>query len=198
MTRRQFLDCGLLLLCLCLAAPASAAASPEQFVTGFLDRAFGVFQSSATDRERELRLRTLFADNMDVPAIAHWTADDYLAEVAPALQQRFRDLLVDYLVRAYYGKIEQAAGAPFDTRLEPPLDDGTQVVTTVIHKPGFWPVRIGWHLRPAQGSFRIVDVIRAGTSLVTTQRAVFFSVMRDGGLPHLVARLEAHTASASP
>jgi len=130
---------------------------------------------------------------MDIPSLAIFTTGAQLGRTAPDIQQQFWHALVDYLVTAYGLMIEDSAETPFDIAVDNPLADGTSVVTTVFHKMGSAPEPISWHLHATNGSFRIVDVVADGVSMAVTQRSVFLSVMRDGGLPQLIAKLEAHS-----
>jgi len=74
-------------------------------------------------------------------------------------------------------------------------------VWTTFSKSGWGSQSVKWHLAPSGDGFRIVDIYSAGASLVQMERDTFVSVMRDGGLPELMAKLDARTkalASAAP
>jgi phospholipid transport system substrate-binding protein len=115
-----------------------------------------------------------------------------VSSISPAEQKRFEGLLVEYLVDSFYAKIARGATATFDTAgVELVAESSDLAVDTVIEKPGSPPEEITWRLRPAEGGYKIVDVISEGISLAATHRAVFSAVMLVGGLPRLEAMLAA-------
>jgi ABC-type transporter MlaC component len=177
------------------ASPASEIKSePSRTVAEFLDGAFTLFrETDIAPIERRERLRILVQNKMDIPSLALFTTGAPLDKMSLNVQEHLRHALVDYLVTAYSIMMEDCAKISFDTIVEPTRIDGTAVVTTIFHKPGSPPEPVTWHLRPANGFFRIADVIAGGVSLAVTQREVFLSVMRDGGLPQLISKLEAHS-----
>ena len=90
------------------SVPARAAESPSEFVTAFLDEAFGLFRAEAiTAEERRVALRYLFATKMDIPGMARFMTMDQVIEAQPEYQQRFEALLAGYLVNSFYAKIAE-------------------------------------------------------------------------------------------
>jgi phospholipid transport system substrate-binding protein len=175
-------------------SPRQSLSEPARSVAAFLDSVFTLFRSrDIAPNDRQAMLRRLIETQMDIPALAAFMTDARLGQTAADLQRRFQRLLVDYLVAGYGRMIEAAATTPFDIVVENPLADGTAVVTTIFHRPGSSPEPISWHLLATNGAYRIVDVVADGVSLAVTQRSVFLSVMRDGGLPLLITKLEAHS-----
>lgn len=180
------------------AAPATQPANPKEaaaFISTFLREAFRIAKSDGTSLQRRARLAELFADHMDVKRIAGYTAGDELAVASGETQQRFRTILVSYLVETYYPQLELAADpkVTVDTAPVAPLPDGTGVVWTTFTKDGWGSQSVKWHLVNEGGHYRIVDIFSAGASLVQMERDTFLSVMRKGGLNELMAKLDART-----
>ena len=195
MRRKSFglIFCAFIAASLIGLGSAHSADTPSQFVSGFLRDAFAACRSTQNPVQvRETKLRDLFRTKLDIPLIARLTTNDSLTEAAPDTQRRFEGLLVDYLVQLYSLKIEDSADSTIEVRVEPPSPDGTIAVTTFIGKPGSPSEPIKWRLNASTGTFKIVDVIGGGISLVTLQREVFLAVLRRGGLPQLMTQLEAH------
>jgi ABC-type transporter MlaC component len=172
--------------------PAQAAA----FVAEFLDEAFRIARTSgATALQRRAQLADLFTTKMDAGGIAVSTTANVLSSTSADFQRRFRTILISYLVETYYPRIELASDA--EVKVEslpaPPLPDGTAVVWTIFSKSG-WPSQsVKWHLAPTPDGFKIVDIFSAGASLVQMERDTFLSVMRNGGVPELMAKLDQRT-----
>lgn len=187
----------LLLVCVLAAllgsAPARATESPSEFVTAFLDEAFGLFRTEAiTAEERRVALRDLFTKKMDMPHMARFMTMDQVVEAKPDRRQRFEGLLAGYLVDTFYPKIAEGASASVDvansSRSSTP---DNPAVDSTIRTTGSPPEPITWRLRPVGGSYRIIDVVSEGISLATTYRAAFGAVIVSGGLQRLEEMLAA-------
>jgi ABC-type transporter MlaC component len=187
------------------APPSSAAAPPAQaaattpaasFVGAFLGKAFGIARdANMTPLQRRALLADLFANRMDVTRIAGYTTGDELTGQPVDFQHRFKTILISYLVETYYPRIELAAdpSVKLEVSAATSLPDGTAVVWTTFTKSDWMSQAVKWHLVPEDDGFKIVDIYSAGASLVQMERDTFRSVMRDGGLPQLMAKLDART-----
>lgn len=165
------------------------------FVSHFLKEAFQIAKSDGTSLQRRARLADLFASKMDVPRIAGYTTGAELTGAPSDIQQRFRTILVSYLVETYYPQLELASdpSVTVDTTPSETLPDGTAVVWTTFTKDGWGSQSVKWHLLDEGGHYRIVDIFSAGASLVQMERDTFLSVMRNGGLNELMAKLDQRT-----
>jgi ABC-type transporter MlaC component len=165
------------------------------FVSNFLVEAFHLAKSNGTSLQRRAQLADLFAGKMDMPRIAVYTTADELSSAPSDTQQRFRTILVSYLVETYYPQLELASDptVKVETIAGEPLNDGTAVVWTTFTKEGWGSQSVKWHLQNEDGHYRIVDIFSAGASLVQMERDTFQSVMRNGGLNELMAKLDART-----
>jgi len=175
-----------------MANPGAAAS----FVTNFLKEAFHIAKlDGATSLQRRAQLADLFAGKMDVKRIAGYTTADELTEMSSDIQQRFRTILVSYLVETYYPRLELASDPSVRVETTPgeTLADGTAVVWTTFTKDGWGSQSVKWHLAAESGGYKIVDIFSAGASLVQMERDTFLSVMRNGGLTQLMAKLDART-----
>jgi ABC-type transporter MlaC component len=177
------------------AMPGSGAAT---FVASFLREAFRIARSAGTTSlQRRAQLADLFSSKMDVSRIAGYTTSDELTGTTADFQQRFRTILISYLVETYYPRLELASdpSVKLETVAATPLTDGTSVVWTTFSKEGWGSQSVQWHLVAGNGSYKVVDIMTAGASVMQMERDTFQSVMRNGGLPELMAKLDARTKS---
>jgi ABC-type transporter MlaC component len=177
------------------ALPPDPGSAPA-FVADFLKEAFRIAKADGkTPLQRRAELADLFAGKMDVKFIAGYTGADELAGASADIQQRFREILVNYLVETYYPRVELAADPSISVDVLPgqPFADGTSVVWTTFTKKGWGSQSIKWRLAAENGNFKIVDILSAGASVVQMERDTFRSVMRNGGLKELMAQLDART-----
>jgi ABC-type transporter MlaC component len=177
------------------ALPPDPGSAPA-FVSDFLKEAFRIAKADGkSPLQRRAELADLFAGKMDVKFIAGYTTADELAGASADVQQRFRAILVNYLVETYYPRVELAADPSITVDVLPgqPFADGTSVVWTTFTKKGWGSQSIKWRLAAENGDFKIVDILSAGASVVQMERDTFRSVMRNGGLKELMAQLDART-----
>jgi phospholipid transport system substrate-binding protein len=185
----------LLLICVLaiVPGPVLAAESPSQFVAAFLDEAFGLFRTDAmTEAERRAALRDLFTKKMDMPHMARFMTMEQVIEAEPQRRQRFESLLAGYLTDSFYSKIAEGASGSVDVAPSSRSSDpGNLAIDSIISKPGSPPEPITWRLRPANGSYKIIDVLSEGISMATMYRATFGAIMLTGGLERLEQMLVA-------
>jgi ABC-type transporter MlaC component len=181
------------------AAAAKSVAEPKTaatFVSTFLSEAFRIAKlADANSLQRRAKLAELFADKIDMKRIAGYTAADALTGKSADIEQHFRTILVSYLVETYYPQLELASdpGVRVDTAPAEPLADGTAVVWTTFTKDGWGSQSVKFHVAAEAGHYKVIDIFTAGASLVQMERDTFRSVMRDGGLTTLMAKLDART-----
>jgi ABC-type transporter MlaC component len=182
------------------ADPIAAAG----FVEHFLAEAFRIARSDGTTSlQRRAQLADLFGSKMDIRRMAGYTTADELTEMSPDIQQRFRTILISYLVETYYPRLELASDPEVRVETTPvaALPGGMAEVSTSFSKEGWGTQSVKWQLAAEKDGFKIVDIYSAGASLVQMERDTFVSVMRDGGVPELMAKLDARTkqlATAAP
>ena len=192
-------------------APSSATATPyaqpsptgpadpvaaASFVDTFLRDAFRVAKAGGTTSlQRRAQLAALFSRKLDISRIAGYTTADELAAMPPDIQQRFRAILISYLVETYYPRIEMASDPSVTVEITPltTLADGSAVVTASFTKAGWETQSVKWDLMAERDGYKIIDIFSAGASLVQMERDTFLSVMRNGGVPELMAKLDART-----
>ena len=185
------------------AAQAADPAAAAGFVDGFLHESFHIAQTGGASLQTRAQLAGLFSRKLDVGRIAGYTTGEELASLPPDAQQRFRAILISYLVETYYPRIELASDPAItvETTPLPMLSDGTAVVTTSFVKKGWETQSVNWQIMAEKDGYKIVDIFSAGGSLVQMERDTFLSVMRNGGVSELMAKLDARTrelASAAP
>jgi ABC-type transporter MlaC component len=177
-------------------APPPSGGAATAFVSNFLKDAFRIAKSDGkTSFQRRAELASLFASKMDMKFIAGYTTADELIGATTDMQQRFRAILVNYLVETYYPRLELASDPSVTVDVTPaqPFPDGSSVVWATFTKAGWGSQSIKWHLTVDAGSFKVVDIFSGGASLVQMERDTFQSVMRNGGIKELMAQLDART-----
>ena len=205
MAFRRCLAVGLVGLVLTLPAggPARAAdpleARAETFVSSLADKAVQALTVEGTARaERLRRFRRLFEDHFAVHGIAKWILGRYWRRASAKERAEYLVLFEDMIVVSYVDRFAGYTGAALAITKAVTLDDDNAMVFSEIMRPtGGPPVRVDWRGATEDGNLRIVDVVVEGTSMSTTLRSDFGSIIRrEGGkVAGLIKVLRAKTKS---
>ncbi len=198
--RRPLLLTAFLVVALVILVPArpAAAQNPAAVITNLGNNALKVLGSNVDPNLRVARFRELFQADFDVPGIARFVLGQYWRLAAPTQQQEFIRLFADYIALVYANRLAEYGGETLRVTGTHPAPDGELVASEIIRTNGQPPARVDWLLTPANGSYKITDVIFEGVSMAVTQRSEFASfIQRNGGqVQSLITALQQKTASA--
>ena len=107
-------------------------------------------------------------------------------------------LFEDLMVVSYVDRFTEYAGERLAITKTLPVGDGAIIVFSEIARPaGGPPVRVDWRVGVKDKTYKVVDVIVEGTSMSTTLRSDFGSIIRRSGgkVAGLIDELRKKTAS---
>lgn len=174
------------------AAGASESAEAAAFVQLLADQVIKVLTDKALGKdERVTALAAVFLDGFDVRAIGLFVLGVYGRNVPEPARQSYLAVFKDYVVQSYAVRFNSYAGESFAvTRTAPDGENGSWVFSD-IGKKGEEPTEVQWRVRANAGTYKIIDVVVEGVSLLVTQRSEFSSVLQrnNGSVPSLTALL---------
>ncbi len=156
---------------------------------------------TAPDTPRDVRIknfRKLFNDNFAVRGIGKWILGRHWRRATEAERKEYLKLFEDLIVISYVDRFAKYTGEPLKIIRTLPQDKKTTIVFTEILQSGASaPVRVNWRVVRVGKSFKIVDVVVEGTSMSSTMRSDFGSIIRrEGGkVSGLLKVLREKTAS---
>lgn len=167
-----------------LGAGASAATDPKAFIEGLAQRA--IDSLTATDLpkpERIKRFRVLFRDHFAVKGIGKWVLGRYWKAATDQQKDEYLGLFEDLMVVSYVDRFATYAGEQLAVVKSLPDSETVSTVFSEIRRPGAGqPIRIDWRVSSTKdGGYKIVDVLVEGTSMSTTLRSDFNSLIRQNG-----------------
>ena len=185
-----------------VAAPAGAAdANPaaSSFMQSLGSKAIKeLTDPSLPQSERQARFRALLDEHFDMPAIAKFTLGRYWRTATDAQRAEFHQLFEAFIVQSYSTRFAEYHGESFEVAGSTTDESGVIVVHSKINMPSSEDIRVDWHLRAADGSFAIVDIVVEGVSMAVTQRSEFASVIQSrGGVAGLLDALRAKNAQSA-
>jgi phospholipid transport system substrate-binding protein len=187
MFRRRFLVLVFALGALLFTVPLQADAATEPTATQFVsDLSNGVLhvmtEKGLSESQRVAKFRTLFIGSVDLPVIGKLVLARYWRVATPDQREEFLKLFSDMLVLTWSQRFQSAAGEVemhvVDSK--PDVDNGTLVDSQILRK-GQPPVSVIWRLRQPEGTFRVIDLVIDGTSMVLTYRSEYASVITQNG-----------------
>jgi phospholipid transport system substrate-binding protein len=190
-------------LCLIgLALPAGADPALEKgaakFVEGLSVEAIRSLANDDIQRsERVARFRQMFNQHFAVQGIARWVLGRYWSAASPAQQTEYLTLFEDMVVSAYVDRFAEYAGETLRVRNATTIDQSHASVQTEIVRPTGPPVTVDWRVGATGSTYKVVDVVVEGTSMSTTMRSDFGSIIRRNGgeLEGLLEELRRKTES---
>lgn len=185
MVRRYLTTSFAVVLAACLVSTPSSRAEVDN-PAGFVER-LGVeaiemlADPALTERERTSEFRRILVAAFDLPTIARFVLGRHWRRATTEERQEFQSLLEDYIVTTYAARLGRYRGetlAVGEARGE--CEGDILVASEIIPREGL-TVRVDWRVRGEPGSYKIIDVVVEGISMVITQRSAFASVIQRSG-----------------
>jgi phospholipid transport system substrate-binding protein len=181
------------------AAPARAddpaAAVVEKTTSGVI--AILVDKSLSTDEKRK-RVEAVVLQSVDFETLSKLVLARNWTKFTDAQRTEFMDLFRNHLSMTYGRNVEsyknekvQITGARAET-------GGDSTVKTKIVRGGSNDILVDYRLRQRDGTWKIIDVVIEGVSLVSNFRSQFQDVVSSGGPERLLALLREKNAKGEP
>lgn len=186
--RRRFLTGALASAALLFVVPSAGPAAgvedaARKFIESLGDRAIhALTKQEVPRRERVKRFRHLFNENFAVADIGQWILGRYWRKATENQRGEYLALFEDLMVVSYVDRFTAYAGEKLTITKTLPAGDAAAIVFSEIVRPaGGPPVRVNWRVGVKDEAYKIVDVIVEGTSMSTTLRSDFGSIIRRSG-----------------
>lgn len=197
-----------ILLFLCTALPMHAygdevkpsenpdISKAKDFVTNLSDSIFSIVNSQEiTDIEKEKQLIRIFKQSVDTDWMGVFVLGRYYRTAEPAQSKRYLKLYHEYLINSYIPKFRQYAGETFEVLRIREKSKNDFIIQTKLNnniEANNEDIRVDYRLRKnGTGSFKVVDIIGEGISLITTQRSDFGGLISRKGVGYFIDKLEA-------
>ncbi len=170
------------------ALPSLAASdlesSAKAFVESLADKAINSLTKTAIPRtQRVANFRRLFNENFAVATIGQWVLGRHWREATATERRQYLTLFEDLMIVTYVDRFANYAGDNLKIGKVLPNTKGTATVYSLIppHTSGGNSVRVDWRVVQRGSEFKVIDVVVEGTSMSTTLRSEFSSVIRREG-----------------
>ncbi len=146
-------------------------------------------QSPANDTALKRRFDAL----LDYDVLAKQSLEDHWEKLSSEKRKEFQSLLETLVRRAYTRSIRDTLDYDIKFKGQTSSKGGQVVQTVATHKTNKRkePIDIDYVLRRAGGSWKVVDIVTEGSSLVSNYRNQFNRVIEKKGFADLLKRMRA-------
>lgn len=161
---------------------AATAEGARAFIRALGDDTVAVLaDTELADEARIGALYRIFRRGFDVPTISFFALGRYRRQASREQLREYVDLFGDLIVRTYAARIGTYQGETLEILGTREATNGDIVVSSEIVRPNRTRLRIAWRVRERNGTYKVIDVVVEGISMVITQRDEFAAVIRSGG-----------------
>ncbi len=176
--------------------PTVALAGPEaakSFVDSVAKQVINVAKGDSPTKTKEAKIESIFADKVDINFIARFVLGKHWRSASPAQQSRYVAAYRPFILKNYASKLAKYSGQTYELK-NARADGDASVVTMVIHDNGGEDINVDYRMR-GDGSFKIVDIMVEGVSLLSTQRSEFNGIVESKGVDGLIEALKKQVAA---
>lgn len=177
--------------CSLYAGPVLAGSPDEAkiFVNSVAANVLEVIKTDKTEREKLAALEVIFADAVDIPYVGKFVLGRHWRSASAAQRTAYLAAYQPFVIKNYAGKLTRYSGQNYTLENARATGDD-YTVTMEILDPGNPSVFVDYRLREHAGSYKVVDIVVEGVSLVATQRSEFNSIVTRKGIDYLIGALE--------
>lgn len=143
------------------------------------------------DKDRVERLRAILTGHFDLRTIGRAVLGPSWKSADETQRAAYLTTFEDYVVATYSLRVKDYSGETFEVLKETPIDERDSLVATQIVRPNKAPLLVDYRVRASDGTYRVVDVMVEGISMLTSQRQEFAAVVQRDGVDGLISQLRA-------
>jgi len=191
---------ALTVLVAAVAAPAkaaddAAAAVVEQTTSSVI--AVLVNQKLSTEEKRK-QVEDVALQRIDFETLSKLVLARNWTKFSDPQRDEFMTLFKNHLSMTYGRNVESYKNEKVQITGSRPENGGDTTVKTKIVRGGGDDILVDYRLRQRDGTWKIIDVVIEGVSLVSNFRSQFQDVVASGGPEHLLALLREKNAKGEP
>lgn len=164
-----------------LPRPSLAGASAaEAFVQGFADRVLATLRDRSIPAPQRLQaVDGLVEQGFALDRVARLALGRYWRSASESERREFSELFKAAVLASYSRRFDDYADRRL--RVAGAAPAGEQVSVETYLEGGAAPVRLDWRVAELDGSWRVLDIVVEGVSLLVTYRNEFAAVIEQGG-----------------
>jgi phospholipid transport system substrate-binding protein len=190
--RKAFITAATFLMFAGVPAVSQAAdyEAERAFIESLGDKVLDVLRTDGLGPDaRHQQLSAIFVEAVDLDLVGRYVLGRYWRAADEAQLSEYQQLFRNYAVDLYANRFNEYTGQTFEIRKVEPAPKDTVLVFTRILRPDGPPADVDFRVRDSSGTFKIIDVMVEGVSLVATKRSEFAAIIGRSGIDGLLAGL---------
>ena len=176
-----------------------AAETPTAVVEQITSRVIAILADPATSADdKRHRVEDVVYANIDFETLSRLVLARNWSRFTEPQQAEFMKQFKEHLAMTYGRNVENYKNEKVTITGSREETKSDWTVKTKILRGGPGDILVDYRLRQRDGSWRIIDVIIEGVSLVSNFRSQFQDVVSGGGPEHLIALLREKNAKGEP
>ncbi len=189
----------LVTLCSAMAGVARANDSPTAVVQQPADAVVVVLaDKSLTADQKRTKIQDIVYDHFDFNTLARLVLARNWKQLSPEQQKDFVEEFKKHLSMTYGKNVETYNNERAEVTGDRTEPGGDWTVKTKILRPGAADILVDYRLRQEDGSWKVIDVIIEGVSLVANFRSQFQEIVSNQGPQKLIDLLREKNAKGEP
>lgn len=162
-----------------------------RYVDELGNEVLAILTAKVKDKEKEAKLEELFLNAVDADWIGKFAMGRHWRGLDANQKKRYLPAYRHYLVQSYVPRFREYNDEKFEIVKSKSLPNKQYMVYTVIKSKDGTTISVDYKLRPSKKTFKVIDIVAEGISLITTHRDEFSSVIASKNVEYLISRLEA-------
>jgi len=184
------------LLATTVPAVATTADQPQVIVKQVTDRVIEILQQKdLPDGEKRAKIETIVMEYVDFETLSKLVVARNWSKFSPAQQEEFMTQFQEHLARTYGKRLDDYRNEKVIITGEHEEARGDRTVNTKVPRGGT-VILVDYRLRQKDGSWKMIDIVIEGVSLVANFRSQFQGIVTSGGPDKLIQLLREKNAGA--
>jgi len=180
-------------------APVVTAATPDEpkvIVEQVTDRVIEILQQKDVPQsEKREKIETIVMEYVDFETLSRLVVARNWSKFSPEQQQEFMTQFREHLARTYGKRLDDYRNEKVVITGEHEEARGDRTVNTKVPRGGA-VILVDYRLRQHDGSWKMIDIVIEGVSLVANFRSQFQGIVTSGGPEKLIQLLREKNAGA--
>jgi phospholipid transport system substrate-binding protein len=195
--RAGALCAALVILCALTAGAVAEPEAPRALIQRTIDEVLAILRDDKKSvSQRRPELEAIARDRFDFDTMSRLVLAANWKKLTPAQQTEFVDEFTRFLANDYGGRIERYEQEQVEITGERPEARGDHTIKTKIVGGKNNGALVDYRMRQKGGSWKIIDVVIEGISLVANYRDQFREVAGSGGPAVVIEKLKEKNAAA--
>lgn len=177
------------------ALAKESASDAKNFVDSVAAEVLKIVKDDSADKDAKAKkIETLFEQKVDINFVAKFVLGKNWRDASEKQRTDYIAAYKPFILKNYASRLTRYSGQTY-TLKNPRSDGDSSMVTMEIVDPNGQNVVVDYRLSAnGNGSYKILDIIVEGVSLLTTQRSEFNAIVDRKGVDGLIEALKKQVA----